>query len=109
MSLIIDTIIADLKARELKGLETYGTTVDRPDLTLLEWLRHSYEEKLDDLVYMRKAIDLLEQQTPHEAINSAATALASLESIDEALHGSDVKKAKKKAIEVICNALLKLK
>jgi len=47
-------VIADLRRRELKGLETYGTTVDREDLSREEWMEHLYEELLDAAVYLKK-------------------------------------------------------
>ena len=28
--------------------------MDRNDLTLIEWLDHSIEEKMDDIIYMQK-------------------------------------------------------
>jgi hypothetical protein len=52
-------VIADLKARELKGIMTYGVTMDRGDLSLPEWLQHAYEETLDKALYIKKAIEIL--------------------------------------------------
>jgi hypothetical protein len=57
-SKIIDSIIEDLESREKKGLETYGTTVDRNDLTQEEWMQHLYEELLDSAVYLKKLIHM---------------------------------------------------
>ena len=54
MSKILDEVINDLKQREQKGLSTYGTTVDRTDLTEKEWLQHAYEEALDLAIYLKK-------------------------------------------------------
>lgn len=48
-------IIADLTARDLKGQREYGTTMDRADLTPLEWLDHEYAELLDAAQYNRAA------------------------------------------------------
>lgn len=56
-SLILAAVIADLRRREQKGLETYGTTMDRNDLTQAEWLNHLYEEVLDSAVYLKKIIN----------------------------------------------------
>ena len=47
-------VITDLKAREAKGIDTYGTTLDRTDLTRSEWLQHAYEEALDLALYLKK-------------------------------------------------------
>jgi PAS domain-containing protein len=56
MSKILDAIINDLQSREQRGVAKYGTTVDRTDLTRLQWLQHAYEECLDQAVYLRRLI-----------------------------------------------------
>jgi len=53
---ITESVIADIIHREQKGIQTYGTTVDRKDLSELEWLNHAYEEALDLAVYLKKII-----------------------------------------------------
>jgi len=58
MSRILYNIIDDLLAREEKGLKEYGTTMDRTDLTELEWLQHAYEESLDLSIYLKKLIKI---------------------------------------------------
>ena len=55
-SKLVDEVISDLKHRELKGVETYNTTMDRTDLTQKEWLQHLYEELLDASLYTKKLI-----------------------------------------------------
>jgi len=55
---ILKEVIADLERREQKGLVEYGTTVDRTDLSKIEWLSHLYEEILDSAVYLKKLINL---------------------------------------------------
>jgi len=58
MSKILYNIINDLIDREEKGLKEYLTTMDRTDLTELEWLQHAYEEALDLSIYLKKLIKL---------------------------------------------------
>jgi hypothetical protein len=53
-SVLLEKVITDLKTREAKGIETYGTTLDRQDLTRSEWLQHAYEEALDLALYLKK-------------------------------------------------------
>jgi hypothetical protein len=53
-SVLLDKVITDLKTREAKGIETYGTTLDRTDLTRSQWLQHAYEEALDLALYLKK-------------------------------------------------------
>lgn len=56
MSQVTEQVINDIQQRELKGIETYGTTMDRNDLSQDEWLQHAYEEALDFAIYLRKLI-----------------------------------------------------
>jgi hypothetical protein len=56
MSQVIQQVIDDIRSREQKGIETYGTTMDRQDLTQDQWLQHAYEESLDFAIYLRKLI-----------------------------------------------------
>lgn len=55
-SFIVSEVIGDLKRREQVGLKKYGTTVDRSDLSIEEWMQHFYEELLDGAVYARKIL-----------------------------------------------------
>ena len=56
-SKILQEVIDDLVSREIKGLETYGTTVDREDYELKDWLQEAYEESLDKCIYLKAAIN----------------------------------------------------
>jgi hypothetical protein len=56
MSQVTQEVINDINSRELKGLETYGTTMDRTDLTQDQWLNHAYEEALDFAIYLKKLL-----------------------------------------------------
>ncbi len=58
MSKILYSIIDDLLAREDKGIKEYGTTMDRTDLSEIDWLQHAYEEALDLSIYLKKLIKL---------------------------------------------------
>jgi hypothetical protein len=46
----------DLASRQVLGIRKYGTTVEANPLPLREWLRHAYEESLDQAIYLRRAI-----------------------------------------------------
>ncbi len=59
-SKILQEVIDDLFEREVKGLETYGTTVDRDDYELKNWLQEAYEECLDKCIYLKAAIKKIE-------------------------------------------------
>lgn len=56
-STILQQVIADMRVREERGLNKYGTTMDRKDLTTKQWLQHAYEEALDLSLYLKKLIE----------------------------------------------------
>ena len=69
-SVTLASVIEDLRRRESKGLETYGTTMDREDLTREEWMNHLYEELLDASLYLKKLINGTQRRTNLEKTNS---------------------------------------
>ena len=50
----------DIAARQQIGIKKYGITVDKSNLPLKEWLRHAYEETLDNAIYLRRAMEELD-------------------------------------------------
>jgi hypothetical protein len=58
---IVDSIIDKFVDRATIGKAKYGTDLDRGDLSLEEWLEHSIQEKLDDILYMQKALKVLRE------------------------------------------------
>lgn len=57
MDSIVKRVIDSFKIRSERGLEKYGTTLDRNDLTNLEWLQHLQEELMDATLYIEKLKD----------------------------------------------------
>ncbi|KTS10280.1 hypothetical protein SB2_06985 [Methylobacterium radiotolerans] len=53
---IVEAVRADLLRRSQAGLVKYGTTLDRTDLGLRDWLQHALEEILDHALYLKRAI-----------------------------------------------------
>lgn len=53
-SKILAEVINDMRNRESKGLETYGTSMDRKDLTTSQWITHLREELMDAILYLKK-------------------------------------------------------
>ena len=51
---ITDAVVVQLRTRAEKGKSKYGTTMERDDLTLMEWLQHLQEELMDAAVYVEK-------------------------------------------------------
>lgn len=53
-------VCADIAARQAKGTAKYGTTVQDNPLGLIQWLQHAYEECLDQAVYLKRAMELMQ-------------------------------------------------
>lgn len=50
----VKAVAATLLLRAEKGLQKYGTTTEREDLDLFDWLQHLQEELLDAAVYVER-------------------------------------------------------
>jgi hypothetical protein len=55
-------VCLDIIARQQKGIEKYGTTVAQNPLSHKEWLQHAYEEALDMAIYLRRAIEEIDNE-----------------------------------------------
>lgn len=51
---IVNSVIEKFKNRSDFGLQKYGTTLDRDDLSLLQWITHAQEELMDGILYLEK-------------------------------------------------------
>jgi hypothetical protein len=51
---VVTEVINRYKDRANLGLNKYGTTLDRDDLTTEQWLDHAIEEALDLSLYLTK-------------------------------------------------------
>lgn len=59
---IVDSIVDEFKNRSEVGFKKYGTTLDREDLTELEWRIHFREELMDAILYNEKVIKILQKK-----------------------------------------------
>ena len=51
---IVESVLDKFKERSKKGIDKYGVTLDREDLSGLEWLTHLQEELMDATLYIEK-------------------------------------------------------
>ena len=51
---IVDDVIGSFKQRSEVGIKKYNKTMDRSDLSSLEWLQHLQEELMDATLYIEK-------------------------------------------------------
>ena len=56
MSKIEQKVVRKILKRAEVGKSKYGTTMERDDLSRLEWLVHAQEEAMDLAVYLEKII-----------------------------------------------------
>lgn len=56
MSAIEDEVARKILERAEFGLGKYGVTVERTDLSTLDWLVHTQEELMDAVVYLERLI-----------------------------------------------------
>jgi hypothetical protein len=74
---IIEAVRSKLLARSRAGILKYGQTLERTDLTELEWLNHLQEELLDAAGYIevliRAKLVVREKSDPYETAHEVVT------------------------------------
>ena len=53
---IVESVIEQFKQRSEVGIKKYNTTLDRTDLSTLQWMIHFREEMQDGLLYLERII-----------------------------------------------------
>ena len=56
---ILESLIEKYKQRSELGIKKYNTTLDRNDLTLLDWINHAQDEAMDLSLYLQKIKTML--------------------------------------------------
>ena len=51
---IVEKVIESFKERSNVGIKKYGVTLDRSDLSFLEWINHSQQEGMDMILYLER-------------------------------------------------------
>jgi len=64
MSQLLGKLFAEFVEREERGVKKYGTTMDRNDLSLDEWIEHMKQELMDAILYLEKIKSLYDTQRP---------------------------------------------
>ena len=69
---VVSSVISAFQKRAEIGQIKYGKTLDRNDLTFLQWIQHAQEELMDGILYLEKIKQIsccmpdLPCQTSHE-------------------------------------------
>ena len=53
---VVESIIEKFRERSAVGIKKYGTTLDRDDLNLKEWIVEFQHEMLDGILYIEKIL-----------------------------------------------------
>ena len=69
MSKFEEKVIVKIRSRAEVGKKKYGTTMEREDLSLIEWLTHLQEELMDASVYVERLIE--DTQCPIHGLEDA--------------------------------------
>jgi hypothetical protein len=51
---IVESVINQFRERSEVGIKKYGTTLDRTDLSTLDWINHAQQEAMDFVLYLEK-------------------------------------------------------
>ena len=54
---IVKKVVDKYEERSAVGIKKYGTTLDRNDLELEEWIIHLQEELMDATLYLEKILE----------------------------------------------------
>ena len=62
MSSVENKVCIKILDRADVGEKKYGTTMERTDLSTIDWVKHAQEEAMDLAVYLEKILELLTKE-----------------------------------------------
>ena len=57
----VESVVNKFSERSSRGIEKYGVTLERDDLSFIDWLRHLQEELMDATLYAEVLINRIEK------------------------------------------------
>lgn len=51
---VLESVIKQFRQRSEVGIKKYNTTLDRDDLSCLDWINHAQQEAMDFVLYLEK-------------------------------------------------------
>ena len=51
---IVEEVVNKIKSRSDIGIKKYGKTLDREDMTTIEWIDAAIEEQMDNILYLTR-------------------------------------------------------
>jgi hypothetical protein len=70
---IVKSVLEKYIDRSMFGKKKYGTTLDRKDLTILDWINHTQEELMDATLYLEKLKKTLIEHSIRNSTNTTNT------------------------------------
>jgi len=101
---IVLRVLARFNERSQVGITKYNTTLERTDLSTLQWLTHAQEEAMDFVLYLERLKDEYKNQQ-HESIERQVNILKY--ALDEMMTGFDSEEDRMDFILDICNGYKK--
>lgn len=59
---IVERVVSLFRSRSERGIQKYGTTLDKNELSNREWLQHLQEELMDAALYVEKIKSIIDEQ-----------------------------------------------
>jgi hypothetical protein len=59
---VVSSVISMFEQRAKIGQIKYGQTLDRNDLSFLQWIQHAQEELMDGILYLEKMKKILNKK-----------------------------------------------
>lgn len=51
---VVEAVVSKIRQRSAVGIKKYNTTMDRKDLSTIDWITHLQEELMDAVIYVQK-------------------------------------------------------
>jgi len=68
---IVASVIKLFAKRSEVGIKKYGVTLDRTDLSVLDWITHAQEELMDGILYLEKLKQTTNPNKKDEPVTTA--------------------------------------
>ena len=63
---IVERVVSLFRSRSQRGIQKYGTTLDKNELSNREWLQHLQEELMDAALYVEKIKSIIDEREGKE-------------------------------------------
>lgn len=70
---VVDAILNKFVDRAEKGFTKYNNTLDRKDLSKLDWINHTQDELMDGILYLERLKQEVLNEQKHPSNNQAGT------------------------------------